>query len=61
MGQGEMNIFVHTASPIRLFESVRSLPGIARALPRLKVAFRPLDGDDYEILHPPGLYRFTVA
>ena len=61
MGQGEMNIFVHTASPIRLFESVRSLPGISRALPRLKVAFRPLDGDDYKILHPSGLYRFTVA
>ena len=61
MGQGEINIFVLTPSPIRLFESVRSLPGVARAMPRLKVAFRPLDGDDYEVLHPPGLYRFTVA
>ena len=61
MGPGEMNIFVHTASPIRLFDRVRSLPGVARAMPRLKVAFRPLDGDDYEVLHPPGLYRFTVA
>ena len=61
MGQGELNIFVHTASPIRLVESVRSLPAVARALPRLKVAFRPLDGEDYEVLYPPGLYRFTVA
>jgi hypothetical protein len=61
MGQGEMNIFVQTASPIRLFESVKSLPSVARAMPRLKVAFRPLDGDDYEVLHPPGTYRFTVA
>lgn len=61
MGQGEMNIFVHTASPIRLFDNVRSLPGVARAMPRLKVAFRPLDSEDYEILHPPGTYRFTVA
>jgi hypothetical protein len=32
MGQGEMYIFVHTASPVRLFETVRSLPGVARAL-----------------------------
>ena len=61
MGQGEMNIFVHTESPIRLFESVRSLSDIVRALPRMKVAYRPLDGDDYEVLHPPGLYRFTVT
>jgi hypothetical protein len=61
MGQDEMNIFIHTTSPIRLFESVRSLPGVARAMPRLKVAFRPLDGEDYEVLHPPGLFRFTVA
>ena len=61
MGQGEMNVFVRTASPIRLFESVRSLPRVARALPRLKVAFRLLDSEDYEVLYPPGLYRFTVA
>jgi hypothetical protein len=61
MGQGEMNIFVLTTSPIRCFESVRFLPRLERAMPRLKVAFRPLDSDDYEVLHPPGLYRFTVA
>jgi len=61
LGQGEMNIFVHTASPVRLFETVRSLPLVARAMPRLKVAFRPLDGDAYEVLHPSGTYRFTVA
>jgi hypothetical protein len=61
MGQDEMNIFVLTKSPIRCFESLRSLPGVARAMPRLKVAFRPLDSDDYEVLYPSGLYRFTVA
>ncbi|HEV8670624.1 MAG TPA: hypothetical protein VGS01_07800 [Candidatus Limnocylindria bacterium] len=61
VGQDEMNIFVHTPSPIRLFEAVRSLPAVARAMPRLRVAFRPLDGDQYEVLHPPGSYRFTVA
>lgn len=56
-----LDIFVHTESTIRLFESVRSLPGIARALPRMQVAFRQLDGEVYEVLHPPGLFRFTVA
>jgi hypothetical protein len=61
IGQGEMNIFVLTTSPIRCFDSVRSLPGVARAMPRLKVAYRRLDSEDYEVLHPPGLYRFTVA
>jgi hypothetical protein len=30
MGQGDMYIFVHTASPVRLFETVRSLP-VSRA------------------------------
>ena len=61
MWAGEMNIFVETTSPILLFDSVRLLPSVARAMPRLKVAFRPVDGEDYEVLHPPGLYRFTVA
>ena len=61
MGQGQMNIFVETTSPILLFERVRLLPSVARAMQRLKVAFRPVDGEDYEVLHPPGLHRFTVA
>lgn len=61
MGQGEMNIFVLTSFPIRCFEHVRSLRGVAHAMPRLKVAYRRLDSDDYEVLHPPGLYRFTVS
>jgi hypothetical protein len=61
IGQGEMNVFVLTRSPIRVFEMVRSLPSVARAMPRLRVAFRPLDGDEYEVLHPPGPYRFTLA
>ena len=61
VGQGQMNVFVLTPSPIRCFERVRLLPGFARAMPRLKVAFRPLDGDGYEVLHPPGLSSFTVT
>jgi len=61
MGQGEMNIFVLTTSPIRCFEHVRSLQRVARAMSRLKVAYRLLDSDDYEVLHPPGLYTFTVT
>jgi hypothetical protein len=61
VGQGEMNIFVLTTSPIHCFEHVRSVRGVARAMPRLKVAYRRLDSDDYEVLHPPGLHTFTVA
>jgi len=61
MGKGEINIFVLTASPIRCFERMTSVRGVARAMPRLKVAYRRLDSDDYEVLYPPGLHKFTVA
>ena len=60
-GTGQMNVFVHTGRPEAAFERV------ARALwpgglpPGLKVAFRPLDGDAYTVLHPPGEVDFVVA
>lgn len=60
MGLGEMNIFVLTRSPIQFFERALTLTGIRRAMPRMKVAFREVEGEDYEILYPPGLYEFEV-
>lgn len=55
-----MNIFVLTSKPIQVFERAGKLPTIKRAMPRMKVAYRRVDGEDYEILHPPGLYKFDV-
>ena len=60
MGVGEMNIFVLTSKPIQVFERARTIPGINRAMPRMKVAYRSIGGDEYEILHPLGLYKFEV-
>lgn len=61
MGSGEMNIFVLTAHPIRVFEAARTLPTFAQVMPKLKVAFREVAGETYEVLHPQGLFDFEVT
>ena len=60
MGVGEMNIFVLTSRPVQVFERARTMSGINRAMPRMKVAYRSIGGDEYEILHPLGLSKFEV-
>lgn len=38
-----------------------ALPDIVRLLPKLRAAYRAIDGEKFEILHPPGDYVFTVT
>ena len=36
LGSGEMNTFVLTDQPIRVFQAVRTLPGFVPVMPKLK-------------------------
>jgi hypothetical protein len=61
MGVGEINIFVHTDRPKLAFERIRSLVGTNDFMPELKAAFRDVGKDDFTIVYPLGLTRFTIA
>jgi hypothetical protein len=60
-GSGEINVFTFTDSPIVAFERMTAIPELARLLPRLRVAYRAVDAEDFETLHPPGIYSFEIA
>lgn len=60
-GQGEVNIFILTDDPRQVFERIRLLPGARDIVRDLRVAYREINGDEFEILFPPGLDHFEVA
>ena len=59
-GVGEMNLFVHTDSPERAYQTIKAFPEFARFGGDAKVAYRALDAGDFHVLHPAGLADFTV-
>lgn len=59
-GSGHFNIFIHTDDPKSAFVNIQELSGAKQLLPRLKVAYRQMDAEDYTILHPPGLDTFSA-
>jgi hypothetical protein len=60
-GSGEMNIFILTDSPKAAFDRIGQMPAIRNVMPDLKAAYREIGKDDFTILHPIGLTRFTIA
>jgi len=60
-GQGEVNIFILTNEPRQIYERLRLTPKARDLMPELRIAYRSIDGDEFKILHPPGLTHFEVA
>ncbi len=60
-GSREMNIFVLTNKPQLAFERVKAVLGTGDFMPDLKVAYREIGKNDFTIIHPSGLTRFTIA
>ncbi|SRR5258706_6225480 len=60
-GSGEMNIFIHTDHPQPAFQRIKQLLGTRDFLPELKVAYREMGTDEFIILHPEELGRFSIA
>ena len=58
---GETNIFILTPRPLEVFERIRGIPEGWELVPKLKAAFRKVDGQDLEVLDPEGPHRFRVG
>jgi len=61
MGVGETNIFIHTNKPTATFKRIRATPSTNDFMPEMKAAYRKIGGDDFTIVYPPGLTKFTIA
>jgi len=60
-GSGEVNIFIRTDAPKEAFERVKSLLGSRDFWVDARVAYREAAKNEYTILWPKGLDKFTVA
>jgi hypothetical protein len=60
-GSGEMNIFVHTDTPLEAFRDAQACLGSDPRWADLRAAYRPLDGDLYTVLWPETLEQFSVS
>jgi hypothetical protein len=59
-GSGEMSIFLETDDPAASFADVAAILGDSPRWADLRAAYREATGEDYEILWPPTLGRFSV-
>jgi len=60
-GSGEVNIFIHTDEPDRVFEMLKATLADSDALDTARVAFREQTGSEYTTLWPEGLEGFKVT
>jgi hypothetical protein len=60
-GMGEFNIFVLTDGPKEAFEVAKVLIQQRQPQPQLRAAYREIAEDEFVILWPLGLAKFTVA
>ena len=56
-GSGEMNIFIHTNDPRRIFEKILSSHGSNPIFSRMKAGYRGFESDDYTTLWPKEFKR----
>ena len=62
IGNGEINIFIHTNNPIDTFEVTKNILNEDNSvLKNAKIAYRSLDGDSYIGLWPQDLVEFNVT
>lgn len=61
IGNGEVNIFIHTNNPVDTFEVAKNiLKEYNSVLENVKIAYRDMNGDRYICLWPKGLVEFKV-
>ena len=56
-GSGEMNIFVHTGAPEKVFERIRPVVTMRGLLENLVAAYRELTGEEYTVIWPIGFKK----
>lgn len=59
-GSGEVNIFIHTNDPGKVFEKLSATPPLSKLKNHLKAAFRDLSQDEFTVIHPVGETEFAV-
>lgn len=60
-GSGEVNIFVHTDSVQGAFAEIKGLLAARAVLSSARIAYREIGKNEYTVLWPEGLERFSVA
>lgn len=61
IGREQANIFIHTEEPTATFNAIRELLRDETLWQSARVACRPLDGTQYEILWPVTLKEFRIS
>jgi hypothetical protein len=56
-GSGEMNIFVHTDEPEKVFEIIRPVVAKRKLFENLVAAYREIVGEDYTVIWPIGFEK----
>jgi hypothetical protein len=56
-GSGEMNIFIHTDEPKKIFEMIRPVVAKRKLIEILVAAYRETTGDDYTVVWPIGFTK----
>ncbi len=59
-GSGEMNIFILTDTPELTFNLIRPYLDECGVLAEMKIAYRNIEEDQFNILWPAGLTEFKV-
>lgn len=61
IGSREMNIFIFTDDPLASFEQAKNILESLPAWQRLRPAYRETSGDEYTVVWPKGLKKFSVV
>jgi hypothetical protein len=59
-GSNETNIFVHASDPHGAFEEIRTILSGHRLWPDTRIAYRPINEDEYTIIWPEGATTFNI-
>ena len=57
-GSGEVNIFINTNGPARVFSALKPILAASNILASARVAFREQPKSEYTVLWPEGLETF---
>jgi hypothetical protein len=60
-GSGQMNIFIFTDAPRKIFDLAKPVLKEANRLANVRVAYREASEDQYTVLHPTDLADFKVT
>ena len=60
IGSGEANLFIKTASPQQAFSKIRDAMEGHPLWPKVRIAYRDINGSAYTVLWPKDLHTFSV-